>query len=395
MPVSSVDNKASTSAAPREPSRASQTYSVKRGDNLTHIAKDHKVSLQEMKDANPQLRDPNKLRVGQELNLPGGAATPPTPSQADGQYLVQRGDTMSGIAQSHGVGLSDLVNANPQVRDPNTISVGQQLNIPGAAGNGASHATRGHGERPADAPIVHGGVSTEMMRARVEGDQPVLSRGANGAEVQQLQGRLSELGFRPGPADGDFGPRTQEAVRAFQRSQSLAPDGVVGPQTHAALQSPDTDAIAEANRPYTPGDYPRMQVYEPGSREQVALFEEAARRIGVPESWASSRGLQNILRRESNGRVGVPNYTYGDRARDPSRWGEIHDELRSGRITARSSATGLGQLLLSNVDRHYPDGRAGIGDPVNEAAGMLSYIRDRYGNPDNAWSQYGVHHEGY
>ena len=51
--------------------------------------------------------------------------------------------------------------------------------------------------------------------------------------------------------------------------------------------------------------------------------------------------------------------------------------------------------MLSNVDRYYPDGRAGIGDPVNEAAGMLAYIRDRYGNPDNAWSQYGVHHEGY
>jgi SLT domain-containing protein len=64
-------------------------------------------------------------------------------------------------------------------------------------------------------------------------------------------------------------------------------------------------------------------------------------------------------------------------------------------IRARSSASGLGQLLLANVDEHYPDGRAGIGDPLNEAAGMLSYIKKRYGNPDEAWRMYGRYHEGY
>lgn len=135
--------------------------------------------------------------------------------------------------------------------------------------------------------------------------------------------------------------------------------------------------------------------YPPNSPEAIALFREAANLAGVPESWATSRGLHNILARESGGVVGRPNYTYGARANDSSQWSSIHNELRNGRITARSSATGLGQLLLSNVDRYYPNGRAGIGDPLQEAAGMLRYIKARYGHPDVAWARYNTRHEGY
>ena len=93
--------------------------------------------------------------------------------------------------------------------------------------------------------------------------------------------------------------------------------------------------------------------------------------------------------------MGRPNYTYGARSRDPSQWGSVHDELRAGRKTERSSATGLGQLLLSNVERYYPSGRQGIGNPMEEAVGMMRYIQDRYGSPDAAWAQYGRRHEGY
>ncbi len=155
--------------------------------------------------------------------------------------------------------------------------------------------------------------------------------------------------------------------------------------------------INPADRGRTVGDtnVPRQQTYTPGSPEARQLFTEAARMAGLPPEWGNSEALHNILRRESGGQVGRPNYTYGARARDPSQWGSIHDELKNGRITARSSATGLGQLLLSNVDKYYPNGRAGIGDPLQEAAGMLRYIKDRYGSPENAWRLYGTRHEGY
>lgn len=333
-----------------------------------------------------------------ELPRHSGSSAPDRTDSAGAQHTVVRGDNLSHIAARHGVSLDALKQANPQIRNPNRIYPGQQINIPQARPDGvvarssAAPARRntlstGSGPQPAS-----GGLAPDTMRASIESGMS-LRRGARGPQVRDLQARLAELGHNPGPRDGLFGPRTQRALQSFQRSQNLSADGVVGPRTQQALANPQaTERVADTG----PGrDVPSLQVYPPNSPEAVALFREAARVAGVPESWASSPGLHNILRRESNGKVGVPNYTYGARARDPSRWGEVHNELRNGRITARSSATGLGQLLLNNVERYYPDGRRGIGNPVSEAAGMLSYIKDRYGSPERAWQLYGTRHEGY
>jgi peptidoglycan hydrolase-like protein with peptidoglycan-binding domain len=53
--------------------------------------------------------------------------------------------------------------------------------------------------------------------------------------VQAVQQRLSDLGFDPNGIDGNFGPGTEKAVRAFQQAQGLGVDGKVGPNTMAAL----------------------------------------------------------------------------------------------------------------------------------------------------------------
>lgn len=67
--------------------------------------------------------------------------------------------------------------------------------------------------------------------------------GSRGDEVTQIQERLTELGYDPGTADGIFGARTQEAVRAFQQDYGLAVDGIAGENTLRALglleDSPD------------------------------------------------------------------------------------------------------------------------------------------------------------
>ena len=58
-----------------------------------------------------------------------------------------------------------------------------------------------------------------------------LRNGSNGPCVKLLQQRLTDLGFKPGPLDGAFGPKTDAAVRLFQKSRSLKVDGIVGPTT--------------------------------------------------------------------------------------------------------------------------------------------------------------------
>ena len=62
-----------------------------------------------------------------------------------------------------------------------------------------------------------------------------LSFGSRGPAVTRLQERLRELGFTPGPSDGDFGDQTLSAVMNFQTSSGLKADGIVGPKTLTAL----------------------------------------------------------------------------------------------------------------------------------------------------------------
>jgi lysozyme family protein len=64
-----------------------------------------------------------------------------------------------------------------------------------------------------------------------------IQRGARGPAVEDVQKRLTKLGYDLGPSgvDGVFQGATLEAVRAFQRERGLTEDGVVGPKTWAAL----------------------------------------------------------------------------------------------------------------------------------------------------------------
>jgi len=64
---------------------------------------------------------------------------------------------------------------------------------------------------------------------------PILRPGMRGSQVVELQKKLSNLGFLKTGVDGDFGPGTAEAVKAFQKSNGLEPDGVVGGATWQLL----------------------------------------------------------------------------------------------------------------------------------------------------------------
>jgi peptidoglycan hydrolase-like protein with peptidoglycan-binding domain len=66
---------------------------------------------------------------------------------------------------------------------------------------------------------------------------PLLKQGSSGPDVTKLQQTLKALGFDPKGVDGNFGPGTKAAVIAFQQSKGLTTDGVVGPNTLAALQA--------------------------------------------------------------------------------------------------------------------------------------------------------------
>jgi peptidoglycan hydrolase-like protein with peptidoglycan-binding domain len=56
-----------------------------------------------------------------------------------------------------------------------------------------------------------------------------MKMGDRGSDVKQVQAKLGIT------ADGRFGPNTLHAVEAFQATHGLIDDGVVAPDTQAAL----------------------------------------------------------------------------------------------------------------------------------------------------------------
>jgi peptidoglycan hydrolase-like protein with peptidoglycan-binding domain len=62
----------------------------------------------------------------------------------------------------------------------------------------------------------------------------LLSRGDSGSVVTALQKGLKKYGTPPtdpGAVDGDFGPKTEGAVKAYQQDRGVEADGIVGDQT--------------------------------------------------------------------------------------------------------------------------------------------------------------------
>lgn len=84
-----------------------------------------------------------------------------------------------------------------------------------------------------------------------------LRNSSRGPQVEELQRKLEEAGFDPGPLDGQFGSRSRAAGLAYQQSKGLEVDGIVGPQTKAALLGlpipPTPGRGGTSNGPEAPG----------------------------------------------------------------------------------------------------------------------------------------------
>ena len=80
---------------------------------------------------------------------------------------------------------------------------------------------------------------------------PYLSRGSFGELVAAVQTLLILEGYQCGPdgADGDFGLNTEKAVREFQEQLGLTADGIVGPETGAALFDTEVYTPEEKTEP--------------------------------------------------------------------------------------------------------------------------------------------------
>lgn len=81
------------------------------------------------------------------------------------------------------------------------------------------------------------GMALGGMFLETVGATTVLKEGAKGKEVRELQQKLVDWGYSL-KVDGQFGPLTVRAVKAFQAANGLAVDGVVGKKTWEVMANP-------------------------------------------------------------------------------------------------------------------------------------------------------------
>lgn len=149
---------------------------------------------------------------------------------------------------------------------------------------------------------------------------PALRVGTVGARVYMWQSFLRGRGFDPGPADGQFGPRTREATIAYQTRYGLDPDGVLGLRTLLKAVSQGFELAEQPREDNRGSNFPPPPSFSPlvtnQERHQVfGSFDYV--HAPTPEEPAAVRILGN-WQRDNIVKVTVPQIrgVQGARGRD-------------------------------------------------------------------------------
>ncbi|MEU8816636.1 peptidoglycan DD-metalloendopeptidase family protein [Actinoplanes sp. NPDC048796] len=174
-------------------------------------------------------------------------------ASASGQVVKARHELHAGwmVRIDHGGGWQTRylhMIEEPAVKEGQRVTQGQRIGRVGSTGDsGAPHLLYEQiaGENtvrsvlngePVQVRVGHGQILTSHAPAGPSGDG-TLQLGSRGPAVRTLQESLNKV-MRAGLAvDGEFGPATEAAVKAFQRKRGLDPDGLYGPATAAALRA--------------------------------------------------------------------------------------------------------------------------------------------------------------
>jgi soluble lytic murein transglycosylase-like protein len=112
---------------------ATASYTVQPGDTLSEIAERFGVTVSSLTAVNG-LADPHRVRDGVRLTIPGAGA-----AAGAGDHLVAPGETLSGIAASHGVSVAALAAENG-IAMVDLVREGRRLRLPAASAPSAAAA---------------------------------------------------------------------------------------------------------------------------------------------------------------------------------------------------------------------------------------------------------------
>ena len=179
---------------------------------------------------------------------------------------VKAGDTLTAIAEEKGVSVQSVIDANPQIKNPDLIRPGEKVTVPGmlsTAGKLLKTATDPEAPAPVsedpDREFYQSGIPMEdRFPAEADTGEGLMSdprklggaegygkltknivEGTDKEELKETQSRLKGLGFYESAIDGLTGPSTKSAIKTFQHKNGLAVTGIADEATRLKLAQPE------------------------------------------------------------------------------------------------------------------------------------------------------------
>lgn len=229
--------------------------------------------------------------------------------------------------------------------------------------------------KPTQVGAALGAVTLSLMAIAPQAEA-VVRRGDSCPAVRDVQTALTNQGYNPGTADGVFGPKTEAAVRQFQRDKRLTSDGEVGLSTASQLGLAD------------PND--TSSVYAPGKRctggggggstnsakvaAGIGANVRSTPRLG--NNIIGSKGFGTTVRL-TNERVSADGYTWAKLANEPGWMATSTLSMGGGSGGGNNSGGGSGYNAVIRTNGSPLNVRSGpgVGFPVIDVVGNGSSVR--------------------
>lgn len=204
-----------------------------------------------------------------------------------------------------------------------------------------------------ETPVTQSGPSSSIAPT-------LLKRGDAGTYVKGLQGKLQSLGFNIGKygIDGQYGPSTETAVKAFQKKYGLAADGIAGTltlnkleQVYKAAQQPKEKPVTPPKKEEPKVETSKLPVSEQFKEEVKEAVERGITNGSRPQDLAKREEVMVMVKRAGE----FQSYQTNELAKTfievkdklplqkPDHWEE---KLKSGDITPQEVIYLMAQLTL-------------------------------------------------